>query len=154
MLYKGLYLFSLAGLFLLLIFSMGSGLWHEPRNEYNELYFIFSTVCHQLPDRSFFVNGVQMAVNTRCFGIFAGLFFGWLFIPIAGSKLHGKKWPIWLISLAVIIQVVDYTGNFFQMWVNTNMSRFILGSTLGTAVAIFLSNSFYSNQNRIRRNEP
>lgn len=143
---KGLYLFTLTGLILLFILSMGSGLWGVPRNDFKELYFIFGTICHQAPDRSFFIDGVQMAVNTRCFGIFSGLFMGWLAIPIYGRWLQGKKWPFWLISLAVIIQVVDYTGNFFQIWTNTNMSRFILGCCLGAASAIFLSGSFYNQQ--------
>src|SRR4051794_17031098 len=38
------------------------------------LYLAGSFICHQLPDRSFHLAGVQLPVCARCIGIYAGLF--------------------------------------------------------------------------------
>src|SRR6185295_19740317 len=36
------------------------------------LYRSFGILCHQLPERSFFIDGYKLAVCSRCTGIYAG----------------------------------------------------------------------------------
>lgn len=147
---KKIYLFVLAGLFLLVILSMGSGVFEKNGNVNNIIYRTFGTICHQIPDRSFKINDVQMAVNTRCFGIFSGLLAGWVLIPFLGNLTKEKKWPQVLLGIAVILQISDYTGNMFHVWENTNESRFILGILLGSAASVYLSDTFIiDNQKEI-----
>jgi len=147
---KNIYLFVFIGLILLVVLSMGSGPWGKNGDINKILYRTFGSVCHQHPERSFTINGVQMAVNTRCFGIFLGLLAGWLMIPLISNFTKVKKWPCIILGVAVIIQICDYTGNLFHIWSNTNESRFILGIFLGVAVSIFLSDTFSTdNQTEI-----
>jgi len=39
-------------------------------------YLVFTPFCHQLPDRSFHLLGVPLAVCARCTGIYLGIFIG------------------------------------------------------------------------------
>ena len=43
------------------------------------IYLLFSSVCHQMPDRSFIFSGFPFAVCHRCSGIYLGLILGTLF---------------------------------------------------------------------------
>lgn len=42
------------------------------------IYWFFSPVCHQLTESSFIIYGNQMAVCSRCFGIYVGMLLGFL----------------------------------------------------------------------------
>ena len=126
-LYSGLW----GALLLILLFSMGGGILGAESTLGHWTGDMFRNLCHQDPNRSFFINNLQMAVNSRCFGVFAGLFSGWALIPLY-LKVKSKKNPfLWYLLLALIIQIIDYTGNLFGLWANNNESRFILGYLLG-----------------------
>jgi len=84
-----------------------------------------------------------MAVNTRCFGIFLGLWLGWISIPWVKSKTVGKRWPMWILAVAVILQIIDFSGNIVGLWENTNHSRAALGLLLGISVPIAIADLFY-----------
>lgn len=86
--------------------------------------------------------GTQMAVNTRCFGIFSGIWMGWLLIPLYLFLDRGKKLLLCFLVVAAVVQIIDFGGNLFSAWTNTNTSRFILGFTLGTAVALYIGDLF------------
>ncbi len=63
----------------LLLIAFGTGLWGE--SDLAAWYTswqktVFSSVCHQNPGRSLWLNGAPMAVCERCFGIYSGLWFG------------------------------------------------------------------------------
>jgi len=85
-----------------------------------------------------------MAVNSRCFGIFTGLWSGWLMIPVVAFYVKKKHWTNWILLFAVMLQIIDYMGNHL-IWENTNISRAVLGLFLGIAVAVFLSDLFKQN---------
>src|SRR5688572_9617755 len=46
------------------------------------LYMFFSFICHQIPDRSLYLGGHQLAVCSRCFGVYFGLLAGILLYPL------------------------------------------------------------------------
>src|SRR5438093_11912128 len=46
------------------------------------LYRFFSYICHQISPRAFHVEGEQFAVCSRCFGVYFGLFAGFLIYPL------------------------------------------------------------------------
>ena len=139
--HQSLYLFVFIALGVVLLFSMGEILWgSSPGKHWTEMLFL--GICHNLPDRTFSADGYFMAVNKRCFGIFTGLWFGWGMIPWLKSITDQKKWPIWILLFAVVIQIIDYTGNLFHIWENTNHSRALLGMALGIAVPTALADQF------------
>lgn len=129
------------GLSVLLILSLGGGLWGAEQSIGHWTGKLFENVCHQDPARSFSFNGTPMAVNSRCFGVFTGLWIGWLMIPVLILFTLKKIWTNWLLLLAVMLQIIDYMGNHI-LWENSNISRVVLGLLLGIAVAVFLSDLF------------
>lgn len=132
----------LVALIFLVIISLGGGIWGAEQTIGHWTGRLLEGMCHQMPDRSFSVNGVQMAVNTRCFGIFAGLLAGWLLIPFIVQIRVRKNWTLRLLLVTVMLQIADFTGNLIGLWVNTNISRFSLGLLLGVAVVAVISELF------------
>lgn len=100
------------------------------------IYQAFSFVCHQLPERSFHLNGHQFAVCSRCTGLYSGFALATLGYPLARS-LSRTDTPsrLWLLA-AVSPLVFDFSLTYFGIWENTPLTRFTTGALLG-AVAVF-----------------
>ena len=105
---------------------------------------LFSPLCHQNPTRSFYINGVQMAVCTRCFGIYLSLFIGSIIFPLLSRivKLEFKGGKV-LLAISVLIIIIDFLGNALGLWTNTDISRLITGVFLGLSVTYMMSSDFY-----------
>lgn len=102
------------------------------------IYRFFSYVCHQIPERSLHLAGHQLAVCSRCFGVYFGLLAGFLLYPLWRKIDEIEPLPrIWLI-LAVIPITVDWSLTIFGIWENTHLSRFVTGTILGFACAVFI----------------
>jgi len=102
------------------------------------LYHFFSYLCHQIPDRSFHIEGEQFGVCSRCFGVYFGIFAGFAIYPL-WRKIDDIE-PIsriWL-ALSVIPIGVDWALTIFGVWANTFTSRFVTGMILGAACATFI----------------
>ena len=146
--HKTLYLGLLFAISLMWLFSLGGGLWGSDYTIGHWTAKLFGNICHQIPDRSFSFNGAQMAVNSRCFGVFTGLWIGWMLIPgFNRISVDNRKWTLHLLFFAVILQIIDYTGNLIDLWVNTNGSRVLFGFILGIAVSFSLSDFFLTVTN-------
>ena len=100
------------------------------------LYRSFSYVCHQNPDRSFFVAGHPFAVCSRCTGLYAGFAFATLLYPLVRSLRRTEAPPRKWLFIAAAPLAIDLTVNFLGIWENTHSSRFITGALLG-AVSVF-----------------
>lgn len=100
------------------------------------LYGAFHILCHQLPERSYFIAGHKLAVCSRCTGLYAGFAFTMLLYPLVRS-LRTVTWPPreWLI-LAAAPLAIDFSLTFFGVWENTHTSRLLTGILLGS-VSVF-----------------
>jgi uncharacterized membrane protein len=100
------------------------------------IYYTFSFVCHQIPERSFHIAGHQFAVCSRCTGLYTGFAVASLLYPLAPS-LNRTDTPrrIWLI-LAAAPLAIDFALGYFSIWQNTYLSRFVTGALL-SSVAVF-----------------
>jgi uncharacterized membrane protein len=100
------------------------------------IYRSFSYVCHQIPERSFFLGEHQFAVCARCTGLYAGFALATLCYPSFRSlrqiEAPARKW----LFLAAAPLALDFALGFFGLWHNTHTSRFLTGALLG-AVAVF-----------------
>jgi Predicted membrane protein len=80
----------------------------------------------------------KFGVCSRCFGIYFGLFFGFVIYPL--WRRIDEIEPIsriWLF-LSLIPIGVDWSLTIFGIWENTFTSRFITGLILGVACATFI----------------
>lgn len=113
---------------------------------------LFQAVCHQAPDRSFWIGGQPMAVCSRCFGIYAGLFLGLLAGPFfAGSRTWPGKVLVRLLIVLTLLNVGDVLGNMLAFWQNTLAVRFGFGGLLGAFAALVISYAFVQTVNRKKR---
>jgi uncharacterized membrane protein len=146
--------------FLYLIFFSAVSLWCSmiitapllAKNEHGFAsgitYLFFSKICHQIPDRSFFMFGKQFAVCSRCTGLYLGFLLGTIIYPII-NKLK----PNWIPAkkyfyLAGIPISIDIVIRFVQIAENTFYSRLITGLLLGATTVFFVLPGFLSLGNK------
>jgi uncharacterized membrane protein len=102
------------------------------------IYTFFSYICHQIPERSLDLAGHQMAVCTRCLGVYLGLLAGILVYPLWRRVDEVDAIPrIWLFVSLLPISI-DWALTIFGIWENTHLSRFVTGAILGAACATYI----------------
>ena len=102
------------------------------------IYKFFGFICHQISERSFSIAEHQFAVCSRCFGVYFGLFFGFIIYPFFQKIEEIEPLPrVWLF-LAMIPIGIDWSLGVFGIWENTHLSRFITGLILGAACAVYI----------------
>ncbi|HVE59620.1 MAG TPA: DUF2085 domain-containing protein [Pyrinomonadaceae bacterium] len=102
------------------------------------VYTFFSVICHQIDSRSFHVENHPFAVCARCFGVYFGLFFGFLIYPLIRKVDDIEPLPRFWLFLSMIPIGIDWSLGIFGIWENTHLSRFLTGSILGAACAVFI----------------
>jgi uncharacterized membrane protein len=110
------------------------------------VYAIGAVVCHQLPDRSFFVSGTQWPVCARCTGLYLGGvagMLGWLGWKIARGWRLVRVPPREALRLVVIAgapTAITFATGIAGVWDGSNLSRALLAAPLGlTAGAVVAS---------------
>lgn len=102
------------------------------------IYRAFATICHQLPERSYFIDEHKLAVCSRCTGIYAGFVFTLLVYPLVRSlrttAIPARKWLV----LAALPTFIDFSLTFFGIWENTHTSRLLTGFFLGSAAVFYV----------------
>ena len=102
------------------------------------IYHAFAPLCHQLPERSYFIDEHQFAVCSRCTGLYAGFALTLLLYPlIRPLRYPVMPHPRWLLFAAVPL-AIDFSVNFFGFWQNTHTSRLLTGALLGSAVVFYV----------------
>jgi uncharacterized membrane protein len=89
----------------------------------------FSRLCHQDPSRSFVVGGAPVAVCVRCLGIYWG---------VAVGMVVRLKRARWLLTAAVVLNLVDVLTGAMHWHGNLPVFRFFLGLILGAGVGAVL----------------
>lgn len=92
------------------------------------IYFLADPVCHQLPERSLFVYELPMAVCARCFAIYLGGFFIFVWAWIRQSYNQWPKWVYFVATLLFIIErIMEHLSFYNNLFVLRVLSGFILG---------------------------
>lgn len=102
------------------------------------LYEAFSHLCHQTPERSFFIAGHPFAVCARCTGLYTGFAVAVALYPLLTSLKRTdtpeRKW----LFIAAAPLAIDFALGFLGIWENTHFSRFSTGAILGAATVFFV----------------
>ena len=102
------------------------------------LYQAFSHVCHQQPERSFFIVGRPLAVCARCTGIYSGLAFTTLLYPLLTplqrTNPPERKW----LFIAATPLALDFVLGALGIWENTHWSRLLTGAIFGGGIVFFV----------------
>jgi len=102
------------------------------------IYRTFSYLCHQIPERSFFLAGHPFAVCSRCFGIYSGFATAAIFYPLFRSlksiDTPSRKW----LFLAAAPMAIDFSVEFLGLAQNTHLSRFVTGALLGSVAVLYV----------------
>jgi len=102
------------------------------------IYQSFSVLCHQIPERSYFIAEHKLAVCARCTGLYAGFALTLLLYPLV-RPLRTVEWPRreWLL-LAALPMGIDFSLTFLGLWENTHTSRLLTGLLLGGASVFYV----------------
>lgn len=124
------------------------------------VYLFGSFICHQIAERSFHVDGVQLPVCGRCFGIYAGAAVGalmgaWMTMRSSESADRVARWGrSGLRPLLVAVAIPTLATLFFEwlaVWHLTNAVRALAGSILGAGVAFAVIAAIHYEQWQRRR---
>ncbi|HXF42816.1 MAG TPA: DUF2085 domain-containing protein [Pyrinomonadaceae bacterium] len=129
---------ALAAGWLLLIFSAPFAAYSGFKGFASTVYYLFGFICHQRPDRSYFIFGHELAVCSRCIGIYFGVFLGLIFYPIWRPMNEPKGLPRIGLFLAMLPIGFDWLLGVTGIWQNTFFSRTLTGLILGAACATYI----------------
>ena len=80
--------------------------------------------CHQMPERSFFINGYQFPVCARCTGVYIGALFAVVLFFVFRPN-------ILLCIIFCIVMLLDWFLQHKMILSSTNCRRLITGSLAG-----------------------
>ncbi|WP_058485041.1 DUF2085 domain-containing protein [Defluviitalea phaphyphila] len=119
------------------------------------LYFLGRSVCHQIPERSFFIGGCQMPLCARCTGTYMGIFLGFIYLLVR-KRLRGNKPPnlkiLFLMIICWIPFMIDGATSYIGLRETNNIIRFITGLLFGIFIPVFIiliKNFDFKNKNYI-----
>jgi uncharacterized membrane protein len=104
------------------------------------VYASASAICHQRPERSFYLLGVQMPVCARCTGIYVGAAVAAMALAIASIRRQTRlpSWAIALVSTVPSLATLVYewtTGDMPSNWI-----RAVSGAPMGAVVSWLVIN--------------
>jgi uncharacterized membrane protein len=102
--------------------------WDLPANL---IYLLFRPICHQLPTRSHFIAGHQMACCQRCTAIYGAFLIGGLLFVLLRDHLRPLNWKAYLILIAPM--AIDGLSQLTGLRTSTWELRTLTGGLFGLA---------------------
>ena len=101
------------------------------------VYAVFAPLCHQIPERSFVLNGHPLAVCGRCLGIYAGFAAGLVLYPVVRGFTRVTLPPVRLFLLLTVPMAIDGAGGLLGAWRSPIGLRFATGLAWGTVLPFY-----------------
>jgi uncharacterized membrane protein len=108
-------------------------------------YFFYQPVCHQIPERSFWLSGYTLPVCARCFSFYLG---GLLITGYYIFKDKIQMWNLTIYILLVLPVALDFLLEKFDLYTNLSGLRFTTGLMLGIVIFQLFVVSFFANSIR------
>ena len=109
------------------------------------IYAIGSVICHQRPERSFFLDGQQLPVCARCAGLYlsgAVAFAGWWGLKVTGRIPGLAIDPARALRIGVLAALPTLISLMFAaigVWDGSNTIRALLALPLGAAAGAIVA---------------
>lgn len=137
---KTLYFLFLAGesiwIVLIVLTPYVSARGYQARSEV--LYYCFSFVCHQNPERSLFFWGAQVPVCARDFSLYVGALLGTAAYPRT-RNIHNPAMPPAIVLGALLLPMaLDGVTQFLGLRESTTLLRCITGFLAGLVVPMVI----------------
>jgi uncharacterized membrane protein len=100
------------------------------------IYSVYSYLCHQLPQRSFFVVGHQVAICQRDVSIYGSIFIAGLAYAVTGRRWRPLPW--WGLALTILPTLTDGSVQLFGSYESTWYVRVLTGALVGVGTVWFL----------------
>jgi len=121
-----------------------------PSGLQEKLWWLGSAVCHQLPEHSFQLNGLQFPLCARCTGSFLSAFIAILFFMVRGKKAAiPPKGIVACFIIFFLFWVVDGVNSFSSeilhqqlLYPPSNTLRFLSGAGMGMVFALIIMTIF------------
>lgn len=94
------------------------------------LYYFYSPVCHQFPQRSFFLAGYPLAVCVRCLSFYSA---GLLLISYYMLRNRTGWWNSVVYVVLITPSIFDFIAEKIGLYSNLDIIRFFTGALLGLA---------------------
>ena len=114
---------------------------HENEDQFKDLgvvphamYWLGDAECHQLAERSYFINGNQLPFCTRDLGLFIGLVAGFGAVTFYRFKIHP-----FLALLGFVPMGIDGGIQAITSYESNNLLRVITGLVAGIAGSLLLA---------------
>jgi uncharacterized membrane protein len=111
-------------------------------------------LCHQIPERSFFIHDHQYPLCARCTGMYLGLITGAVFMLLRGRTRAARMPPAPIVAtliLFIIVMGIDGVNSTIsiipgapQLYHTTNLHRIITGTLYGLALSALFPPIFNS----------
>lgn len=100
---------------------------------------LLSRVCHQQLDRTIHLQGVPLAVCSRCTGIYTVLFVAIAFFSYFSTfVISAKRYIVPIFALISLALVLDGVSNLFQLWHTPDAIRLLTGVLWGLPAGMLL----------------
>ncbi len=103
------------------------------------VYALASVICHQRPERSFRMSGVQVPVCARCEGLYLAAPFGILWLSVLRRRYQAaiasrRTWQR-IIIVALVLTLMTLVWEWMTGAMTSGVVRAVAGGVLGAAVA-------------------
>lgn len=102
------------------------------------IYWLGDAECHQLANRSYFLNGNQMPFCARDVGLFLGLVLGFGFATFVRWKIH----PV-LVLVGLVPIAIDGGLQLVSSYESTNPLRLATGTLAGLVLALLFAHFLF-----------
>lgn len=115
-------------------------------SNYPILKLIYSTVCHQNPEKSFTCSGAKFLVCSRCTGIYIAVLITSFVTLFQFRSLKIKTFYLILFSLPMLADVIFYSIGFYSYnKIIAATTGFLFGSAVFLYILNAIENSFIKN---------
>ena len=102
------------------------------------VWYVFSHLCHQDPQRSLSLAGVFLPVCNRCLALYLGGFLGVLSAPLARGRSTWLLGHRALLAGPLLLTGLDAGLDLVGVWSSTLWSRVATGGPAGLGLGLYL----------------